>query len=136
MNRPASILSLIILTIFTACSDHNNSPQKQSVDIQWGIAIRTIEAKQDTLSGESGVCIVNNALSYTLDSATEQALKSQQYSINDKQLDGTSVWVIHDRQLTRTPVTCGKNDSKRTLITDGLSGGEELVTSIHISPKK
>jgi len=136
MNRLFHILLFLILISVISCTKRNLPTVNQPVDIHWGIAIRTIEAKVDTLGGESGICIGNEALTYTIDTATAKQLTQQRFTIRDYQSDGPAVWVKQDSLFSRIPVTCGNSNGKKTIITSGLNGGEELVTSIQISPNK
>ena len=133
MKHAAPLLILLALTVITSCTHSDDPAKRQPVKIRWGIAIHTIEAKQDTLGEEVGVCVGNKALSYTIDTATAQALAQQQYLVRDCPTDGPAVWVKQDSTFIRTPVSCGYSNGKRTIITSGLSGGEELVTSIRVS---
>ena len=133
MNRNILILLLPIVTVAASCSNHEEPTKKVAPEIQWSLAIRTIEARQDTIGDEIGICISNDALSYTLDTATVQELTRNRYAIHDHNGDEPSVWVLEGQNVTHTPVQCGGSNGKITLITNGLEGGESVITSINIS---
>ena len=44
-----------------------------------------------------------------------------------------AVWVLKGQAFTHIPVQCGSSDGKRTLITNGLEGGESVVSNIIIT---
>lgn len=136
MNPRILLLLIFILTSVAACT-HKEEPTVKTVpQIQWGLAIHTIEAKQDTIGDEIGICITNDALTYTLDSTTAQQLTKNRYAIQDLSGDEPAVWVLKGQEFIHTPVQCGDSDGKLTLITKGLSGGEFVVTSTSITPQK
>jgi hypothetical protein len=136
MNPHTLLLLLLILTSAAACTHQGEPTVKTDPQIQWGLAIRTIEAKQDTIGDEIGICITNDALTYTLDSTTAQQLTKNRYAIQDLSGDEPAVWVLKGQEFIHAPVQCGSSDGKLTLITKGLSGGEFVVTSTSITPQK
>ena len=128
-------LLLVVLTAVASCTHHEVQKEVQSG--QWyGFSIHTIQAKQDTLGGNVGICVSNDVLQYTPDSLTIQFLEKQHYNICNSQFDGPAVWVMRGPTFSRIPVTCGASDSTRTLITNGLKEGESVVASINVTQKK
>ena len=127
-------LLLIILTAAASCTRHEAPEEAQNAQ-WWGFSIHTIQAKQDTLNGNIGLCVTNDVLQYTPDSLTIQFLEKQHYNICNNRFDGDAVWVMRGHTFTRMPVTCGESDSTRTLITHGLKEGEAVVADIHVSQK-
>lgn len=133
MNRHILFLLMVALMAAASCQ-HREAPQKEDYAGSWsGYSIHTTIAKQDTLGGETGICISNEALDYTLDTLAQRQLTESRFAIRDLAGDEPAVWVLKGQEFTHTPVQCGSSDGKRTLITSGLEGGESVVSNIIIT---
>lgn len=133
MNRCIPFLLMVALMAATSCQ-HHKAPQKEYNAGTWsGYSIHTTIAKQDTLGGETGICISNEALTYTLDTLAQQRLTESRFAIRDRAGDEPAVWVLKGQEFIHIPVQCGGSDGIRTLITSGLEGGESVVSNIIIT---
>ncbi len=128
-------LLLVVLTAVASCTRHE-VPEEAPSGQWYGFSIRTIQARQDTLNGNVGICVSNDVLQYSPDTLIIQFLEKQHYNVCNSRFDGPAVWVMRGQSFTRIPVTCGASDSTRTLITNGLTEGESVVAFISISQKK
>lgn len=86
----------------------------------------SINVKSDT-----GLCLPIYATQLSPDEATLADLRRQGYTI-DTAHDGaaTHVWLKEGQQLTRRPVSLGTKTKVKVIVTDGLTEGDTVVTSI------
>ncbi len=101
----------------------NNPDEKLFPGMTASVAIIT--------STDSGLSIPIYATQLSINEAIFAQLTRQGYSIDSTGLENNSyVWVKNGRQLTRRPVTVGTKTKVKAIVTNGLSAGDTVVTSI------
>ena len=83
------------------------------------------------VQSDTGLCLPIYATQLRVDEATLGDLRRQGYRI-DTAHDGaaTHVWLKEGRQLTRRPVSLGTKTRVKVIVTDGLTEGDTVVTTI------
>ncbi len=85
-----------------------------------------IDVKSDT-----GLCLPIYATQLRVDEATLADLRRQGYTIDTTHgTTDTHVWLKEGHRLTRRPVDLGTKTKVKVIVTDGLTEGDTVVTSI------
>ena len=83
------------------------------------------------VKSDTGLCLPLYATQLSPNEVTFAALTKQGYTIDTTATgNSTYVWVKNGRQLTRRSVTLGSKSKVKTIVTDGISEGDTVVTSI------
>ena len=86
----------------------------------------SINVKSDT-----GLCLPLYATQLSPDEATLADLRRQGYTIDTAHGGAdTHVWLKNGKRLTRRPVGLGTKTKVKVIVTDGLTEGDTVVTSI------
>lgn len=82
-------------------------------------------------STDSGLCLPLYATQLQPNNSIFADLLRQGYTVDSSaSCEGSHVWVKNGRHLSRRPVTIGAKTKVKAIVTDGLSAGDTVVTSI------
>ncbi len=135
-------LYISILLIFTGCiisckQEPAPQPKPRPVPVTYETTLHTMEVAYDTILGRRGLFVYNDALEFEFDSIDMKYFMDNGFTFNcieKKRPTTQSLWVKKDTTFIQSIVVCGKSDSTRTLVRQGVREGEEVVLGIEQVP--
>ncbi len=138
--KKSALLPILIFSavcLLSACRHEPPKREPKTEHIIYQTVFHTIDATREKIKGVEGIVVYNDALEFDFDSTEIEDFKEkgfQFHPVTSLKKGEQTLWLKKDNIFTQSAVRCIQADEDRTIITQGVKEGDEVVLGMDQIP--